>query len=154
MFVICKVKMYSGSSSLTPLAPISMHEMKIETTRILEPALSPYHSGEKLRRLRPFKANFTVVGIWVKISYRLFNAHFHNNTVYVLLFYFFFLYQKLTHVHKNTFIYDLLAISNGYCILLSLYYCYSHSYYNTQREKRYNIKKHYNNNYSHIFFKL
>ncbi|KAK9752922.1 Paired box domain [Popillia japonica] len=35
-----------GSSSLTPLAPITMHEMKIETTRILEPALSPYHTAE------------------------------------------------------------------------------------------------------------
>lgn len=38
--------MYLGTSSLTPLAPITMHEMKIESTRILEPALSPYHSGE------------------------------------------------------------------------------------------------------------
>lgn len=25
-----------------------MHEMKIETTRILEPALSPYHTGKSV----------------------------------------------------------------------------------------------------------
>ncbi|XP_017783393.1 PREDICTED: paired box protein Pax-2 isoform X2 [Nicrophorus vespilloides] len=35
-----------GNGSLTPLAPITMHEMKIESTRILEPALSPYHTAE------------------------------------------------------------------------------------------------------------
>ncbi|ENN70959.1 hypothetical protein YQE_12360, partial [Dendroctonus ponderosae] len=39
-----------GSSSLTPLAPITMHEMKIETTRLMDPtkydpSMSPYHSG-------------------------------------------------------------------------------------------------------------
>ncbi|RZC40692.1 hypothetical protein BDFB_007229, partial [Asbolus verrucosus] len=34
-----------GTSSLTPLAPITMHEMKIESTRIMDPAMSPYHSG-------------------------------------------------------------------------------------------------------------
>ncbi|KAH1003485.1 hypothetical protein HUJ04_003405, partial [Dendroctonus ponderosae] len=38
-----------GSSSLTPLAPITMHEMKIETTRLMDPtkydpSMSPYHS--------------------------------------------------------------------------------------------------------------
>ncbi|XP_071055317.1 paired box protein Pax-5 isoform X3 [Onthophagus taurus] len=33
-----------GTSSLTPLAPITMHEMKVETSRILEPTLSPYHT--------------------------------------------------------------------------------------------------------------
>lgn len=26
-----------------------MHEMKIETSRILDPALSPYHTGEKAK---------------------------------------------------------------------------------------------------------
>uniref|UniRef100_A0A6P7FVI6 Paired box protein Pax-2-A isoform X6 n=1 Tax=Diabrotica virgifera virgifera TaxID=50390 RepID=A0A6P7FVI6_DIAVI len=35
-----------GSNSLTPLAPITMHEMKIETTRIMDPSMSPYHSAE------------------------------------------------------------------------------------------------------------
>lgn len=40
-----------GSSSLTPLAPITMHEMKIETTRLMDPtkydpSMSPYHSGK------------------------------------------------------------------------------------------------------------
>lgn len=59
-------KFNSGTSSLTPLAPITMHEMKIETTRILEPSLSPYHSGEKLKRLHPSKVDFTVVSTWFK----------------------------------------------------------------------------------------
>ncbi|XP_044269008.1 paired box protein Pax-5 isoform X1 [Tribolium madens] len=35
-----------GTSSLTPLAPITMHEMKLESTRIMDPAMSPYHSAE------------------------------------------------------------------------------------------------------------
>ncbi|CAG9837694.1 unnamed protein product [Diabrotica balteata] len=35
-----------GSNSLTPLAPITMHEMKIETSRIMDPSMSPYHSAE------------------------------------------------------------------------------------------------------------
>ncbi|XP_018568501.1 paired box protein Pax-5 isoform X2 [Anoplophora glabripennis] len=35
-----------GTSSLTPLAPITMHEMKIETSRIMDTAMSPYHSAE------------------------------------------------------------------------------------------------------------
>lgn len=40
-----------AGSSATPLAPITMHEMKIETSRILEPALSPYHTGESCSKL-------------------------------------------------------------------------------------------------------
>nr|XP_023011727.1 paired box protein Pax-5 isoform X1 [Leptinotarsa decemlineata] len=35
-----------GTNSLTPLAPITMHEMKIETSRIMDPSMSPYHSAE------------------------------------------------------------------------------------------------------------
>ncbi|XP_049819105.1 uncharacterized protein LOC109600805 isoform X3 [Aethina tumida] len=35
-----------GSNSLTPLAPITMHEMKLENSRIMEPAMSPYNSAE------------------------------------------------------------------------------------------------------------
>ncbi|XP_060520114.1 paired box protein Pax-5 isoform X2 [Cylas formicarius] len=34
-----------GPGSLTPLAPITMHEMKIETTRLMDPSMSPYHSA-------------------------------------------------------------------------------------------------------------
>ncbi|KAL1516517.1 hypothetical protein ABEB36_000425 [Hypothenemus hampei] len=39
-----------GTNSLTPLAPITMHEMKIETTRLMDPSkydpsMSPYHSA-------------------------------------------------------------------------------------------------------------
>lgn len=41
----------TGASTLTPLAPITMHEMKVETARILEPAMSPYHSGESKKKL-------------------------------------------------------------------------------------------------------
>lgn len=54
--LLCSVKAWRflrnlGPSSLTPLAPITMHEMKIETTRIIDPtkydpSLSPYHSGK------------------------------------------------------------------------------------------------------------
>ncbi|KAK9885916.1 hypothetical protein WA026_013792 [Henosepilachna vigintioctopunctata] len=35
-----------GSGSLTPLAPITLHEMKIEAGRITEHSLSPYNSAE------------------------------------------------------------------------------------------------------------
>ncbi|KAF5281021.1 hypothetical protein FQA39_LY05226 [Lamprigera yunnana] len=36
----------SLGSSLTPLAPITMHEMKLESSRMLDPAMSPYHTAE------------------------------------------------------------------------------------------------------------
>ncbi|XP_076263277.1 paired box protein shaven isoform X7 [Rhynchophorus ferrugineus] len=35
-----------GSGSITPLAPI-MHDMKIETPRIMDPSMSPYHSANE-----------------------------------------------------------------------------------------------------------
>lgn len=41
-------KFLNTGSSLTPLAPITMHEMKIETSRILDATLQPYHTGEPL----------------------------------------------------------------------------------------------------------
>nr|CAH7768760.1 unnamed protein product [Callosobruchus chinensis] len=35
-----------GGGSITPLAPITMHEMKIEPSKLMENPMSPYHSGE------------------------------------------------------------------------------------------------------------
>ncbi|VEN46589.1 unnamed protein product [Callosobruchus maculatus] len=35
-----------GGGSITPLAPITMHEMKIEPSKLMENPMSPYHSAE------------------------------------------------------------------------------------------------------------
>lgn len=39
-------KINIGTGSLTPLAPITMHEMKVEATRLMDTGMSPYHPGK------------------------------------------------------------------------------------------------------------
>lgn len=41
---------HTGTGSITPLAPISMHEMKVETARIMDTAMSPYHPGKYFQK--------------------------------------------------------------------------------------------------------
>lgn len=44
--ILLTVYIDTGTGSLTPLAPITMHEMKVETTRLMDTSMSPYHPGE------------------------------------------------------------------------------------------------------------
>lgn len=50
-----------------------MHEMKLESTRIMDPAMSPYHSGETTRQ---FEYWWRGVGIFVHVA----KSHLNDNT--------------------------------------------------------------------------